>query len=70
MNLRRRGLEAVLICTDAFLSMAEIQCVDLGCPDLVVVAVPHPIGGATEPEIVEKAKIAAEALKNLRDAEV
>jgi hypothetical protein len=46
-----RGIPAVVLGTDAFLSLARAQAAKLGLPHLAVALVPHPVGGI-DPAIV------------------
>jgi hypothetical protein len=48
--LERRGVPAVLICTDEFFKLADAQRRALGAATLRIVCVPHPIGGLDSEE--------------------
>ena len=51
MQVEARGIPAVVLGTDAFLSLARAQATRLGLPHLAVALVGHPIGGI-DPAIV------------------
>ena len=45
MELERKGVPTVTICTDAFEGLAREESKNLGMPDLPLVIIKHPIGG-------------------------
>jgi hypothetical protein len=49
----------VTLATDAFARLAALQSKAMGCPDLNVVVVEHPLGGIDPAEVREKAAVAA-----------
>lgn len=47
VQLETRGLFTTMVCSDAFEPLAAIQLSSLGCPDLNLMTVSHPIGGVS-----------------------
>jgi hypothetical protein len=55
-----RGIPAVVLGTDAFLSLARAQAAKYGLPHLAVALVPHPIGGIDSAAVRGKAAAVAD----------
>lgn len=58
MELEKRGVPTVTLCTDAFAGLAREESKNLGMPDLPIVVIKHPLGG-TSPEQVKQQSRAA-----------
>ena len=56
-------MPAILVATDAFVSLAQLQARTLDSPDIPIVAITHPLGGIDQQAIKDRA---AEALESLR----
>jgi hypothetical protein len=52
-----RGVPAVVLGSDAFLSLARAQAAKHGVPHLAVALVPHPIGGVDPSAVRRKAEV-------------
>jgi len=52
--LQRRGVRAVLICSDQFVPLAEAQRVAARVPDLPLVVIQHPLGGIEAAEVEQR----------------
>jgi hypothetical protein len=64
--LEGKGVPAVVLGTDAFISLAHAAALKYGLPHLAVATVPHPIGGIDPKLVAEKAEaIVDEVLSNL-----
>jgi hypothetical protein len=60
----------VTVGTDAFERLAALQSKAMGHPDLTVVVVEHPLGGIEPEEVMEKAKVAADAVVALLEPKI
>ena len=58
VQLRKRGLAAAVICSDAFLRLAQNQSRVFGVPDLPLIVIPHPLGGLALGEVHKRADVA------------
>jgi hypothetical protein len=58
-----RGIPAVVLGTDAFLSLARAQASRLGLPHLSVALVPHPVGGIDPAIVAAKAERIVEEVR-------
>ena len=59
----------MLVATSAFEALAAEVAATLGVPDVRIVAVEHPLGGADEPSVIDRADAAVEpALRLLTGA--
>jgi hypothetical protein len=58
VQLRKRGLAAAVICSDAFLKLAQNQSRVFGVPDLPLVTIPHPLGGLSLADVQMRAEVA------------
>jgi hypothetical protein len=59
VELEKRGIPTVTICTDAFEGLAREEAKNLGMPDLPLVIIKHPIGGEPPDVIRQRAEEAA-----------
>ncbi len=55
MELEKRGIPTVTLCTDAFISLAREESRNLGMPDLPLAIIKHPLGGEGEERVRRKA---------------
>lgn len=55
MELERRGVATVTVCTDRFTRLAEIERHALGMPELAMAVAPHPLGGLAVGAVQAKA---------------
>ena len=60
MELEKRGIPTVTICTDAFVGLAREESRNLGMPDLPIAIVEHPIGGLKPDQVTQRAQAALE----------
>ena len=68
MAVRKLGLHAALICTDAFATLAELQLEALGCANQVeLVVLPHPMGGISDAELDERVSLAVREIGDWLD---
>jgi len=66
--VRKLGLHAALICTDAFATLAELQLEALGCANQVeLVVLPHPMGGISDAELDERVSLAVREIGDWLD---
>jgi hypothetical protein len=57
-ELTKRGLAAVVICSEPFLRLGQTQARTLGVPDLPLVVIPHPLGGLSLEQVRGRAEVA------------
>ena len=66
MELERRGVATVTVCSHLFQRLGNVERRSLGMPDLPMAIAPHPIGGVAAATAVTKAddlfKIVVEGL--------
>ena len=64
LDYETRGLPSVMVASAEFSEAARHQATALGMPDLAAQAVyvPHPIQGATDEEIRQKARLAIDPI--------
>ena len=55
MELERRGVSTVTVCTHLFVRLGEIERRALGMPELPVAIAPHPFGGLKAEAVLAKA---------------
>lgn len=68
MALRRLGLRAALICTDAFATLAELQLDALGSAgEVELIVLPHPLGGISDAELEERVSAAVDKISEWLD---
>ena len=60
MELEKRGIPTVTICTDAFAGLAREESKNLGMPDLPIVIIKHPLGGLKGEQVAERSREALE----------
>jgi hypothetical protein len=63
VELEKRGIPTVTICTEPFETMARMEFAAMGMPDAVVVVIPHPLMTRTAAELVQ---LARQALPGVR----
>lgn len=63
-ELRHRGIMTAVICSEAFLNLAQTQARVFGVPDLPLIVIPHPLGGIGMDAVRSRA---AHALPQLLD---
>ena len=51
-EIRKRGVHAAVVCSDAFMHLGKTQAKVWGVPDLALIEIKHPLGGLS-PEQVE-----------------
>lgn len=69
IELEKRGIPTVTICTDMFVETSKTMAQLKGFPDYPFLIVPHPIGNLKPEELLDRAKKAApEALRTLLGA--
>ena len=64
-ELRKRGLTAAVVCSDAFLRLGQTQAKVFGVPDLPLLIVQHPVGGLDLGSVEARAQAAAPQLVRL-----
>jgi hypothetical protein len=65
IQLRKRGLRAAVICSEAFLKLGRTQARVFGVPDLPLILIPHPLGGLSLVEVQARADVAVPQLAEL-----
>ena len=60
MELEKRGISTVTVCTDRFTRLAETERSALGMPELAVAIAPHPFGGLGVEAVQAKADVLLE----------
>src|SRR5262249_33868549 len=55
VELERKGVPTVTICTEAFIGLAREESKNLGMPDLPLAIIKHPIGGESRAVIHQRA---------------
>jgi len=69
VELEKKGIPTVTICTDAFVGLAREEAKNLGMPDLALAIIAHPIGGESLGAIHQRAEDAlAQVARALTDA--
>ncbi|MBI2846379.1 MAG: hypothetical protein HYX82_00700 [Chloroflexi bacterium] len=58
IELEKRGVPTVLLCTDQFIATAQATARIKGLPDYPFVVVPHPVGSLSQAGLMERAKLA------------
>ena len=64
-EVRRRGAATAVVCSEAFLRLAQNQARVFGVPDLPLIIIPHPLGGIAMPEVVSRAQRALPQLLDI-----
>ena len=62
MELERRGIPTVTVCSHLFQRLGDVERRSLGLPDLPLAVTPHPIGGLHGPAVLEKADALLESV--------
>jgi hypothetical protein len=65
VELEKRGIPTISICTDEFAPLGRMEAKTLRMPHLSIVTIPHPLGGLKPEEVVAKSEIAFQAIANL-----
>ena len=55
MELERRGIPTVTVCSHLFQRLGDLERRSLGHPDLPLAVTPHPIGGLAAAAVTAKA---------------
>ena len=55
-ELRKRGVPAAVIASDAFQNLGKAQSKVFGVPDLPLAIIPHPLGGLTLEQVEGRAQ--------------
>ncbi len=55
MELEKRGVRTVVVGTDRFKRLGEIERRSLGMPELTMAIAPHPLGGLQAEQLLAKA---------------
>ncbi len=55
IEVRRRGVPSVVICSEPFLQLGRTQSRVLGVPDLPLVIIKHPLGGISMDDVKARA---------------
>jgi predicted dienelactone hydrolase len=61
-QLRHKGVAAAVICSEPFVRLAKARAAIAGVPDLPLIVIPHPLGGATQDEVKARAEVAMSQL--------
>ena len=64
-EVRRRGPMTAVVCSEAFLKLAQNQARVFGVADLPLIVIPHPLGGIAMPEVRSRAERALPQLLDL-----
>jgi len=64
-ELRRRGPATAVVCSEAFVRLAQNQARVFGVADLPLIVIPHPLGGIAMPEVRARAEHALPQLAGL-----
>jgi len=56
--IRKRGVAAAVVCSDAFVPLATAQARVFGAPDLPLIVIPHPLGGLGPEDVKRRAEVA------------
>ena len=68
IEVRRRGIPSVVICSEPFVQLGRTQAKVLGVPDLPLIVIKHPLGGLALLDVKARADAAlAQLLDVLRE---
>ena len=68
IEVRRRGIPSVVICSEPFVQLGRTQSKVLGVPDLPLIVIKHPLGGLALHDVKARADAAlAQLLDVLRE---
>ena len=62
--LEQRGIPTVVMGTYEFEQLARLESKNRGLADLPLALIPHPLGGIREDEVVKKAELVVEVVRN------
>ena len=65
IEMRRRGIPAVVICSELFVQLGRTQAQVLGVPDLPLIVIKHPLGGLALLDVKARADSALAQLLDL-----
>jgi len=65
VELGKKGIPTIVICTDLFEILARVTLKNLGMPDIPLVITSHPIGGLQFEEVRAKAERLSEDIIQL-----
>ena len=57
-ELAKRGLTTAVICSEPFKALGKNQARVFGAPDLLLVMIPHPLGGLSLEQVQGRALVA------------
>ena len=55
MELEKRGVRTVVVCTDRFKRLGDVERKSLGMPELTMAIAEHPLGGLQAEKLLAKA---------------
>ena len=58
IEVRRRGIPSVVICSEPFVRLGRTQAKVLGVPDLPLIVIKHPLGGLALVDVQARADAA------------
>lgn len=61
-EMRKRGVAAVVICSESFVRLAKTQAKVFGVPDLALIVIAHPLGGLGMDGVKDRVDVAAPQL--------
>ena len=64
-ELRKRGVVAAVVCSNAFLKLGQTQARIFGVPDLPLLVIQHPLGGLDLESVKGRAEAATPQLVKL-----
>jgi hypothetical protein len=64
-ELRKRGVVAAVVCSNAFLKLGQTQARIFGVPDLPLLVIQHPLGGLDLESVKGRAEVATPQLVEL-----
>jgi hypothetical protein len=64
-ELRKRGVVAAVVCSNAFLKLGQTQARIFGVPDLPLLVIQHPLGGLDLESVRRRAEVATPQLVKL-----
>ena len=65
MELGKKGIPTIVVCTDRFEALARMMLKNLGMPDIPLVITSHPVGGLQVDEVKAKAERLSEDIIKL-----
>lgn len=64
-ELQKRGLATAVICSEPFFRLAKAQAAAGGVPDLALIVIPNPLGGAGLDVVRSRADVACGQLRRI-----